>query len=146
VPFLLAINICMSPLITCMTLIDITETQVIKGSDHYRDQQRNWETVLQLLGLKTQPLIIKSPVCFIKENLEHFEFGEFYQGSHSVWAFQFRGERDDFYAVDQLEQDFEQTPIILGLEETARFMLPIFHSYGTLKNIYFIQKESLNIN
>jgi hypothetical protein len=48
--------------------------------------------------------------------------------------------------VDQLEQDFEQTPIVLGLEETARFMLPIFHSYGTLKNIYFIQKESLNIN
>ena len=145
-PFLLAINICMSPLITCMTLIDITATEVIKGSSSHRDQQRNWETVLQLLGLKTQPLIIKSPVCFINENLEHFEFGEFYQGSHSVWAFQFRGERDDFYTVDQLEQDFEQTPSILGLEETARFMLPIFHSYGTLKNIYFIQKESLNIN
>ena len=145
-PFLLAINICVSPLITCMTLIDITETGVIKGAGQGRDQQRNWETVLQLLGLKTQPLIIKSPVCFINENLEYFEFGEFYQGSHSVWAFQFRGERDDFYAVDQLEEDFEQTPIVLGLEETARFMLPIFHSYGTLKNIYFIQKESLNIN
>ena len=145
-PFLLAINTCMSPLITCMTLIDITETGVIKGAGQGRDQQRNWETVLQLLGLKTQPLIIKSPVCFINENLEYFEFGEFYQGSHSVWAFQFRGERDDFYAVDQLEEDFEQTPIVLGLEETARFMLPIFHSYGTLKNIYFIQKESLNIN
>jgi len=136
----------MSPLITCMTLIDITETGVIKGAGQGRDQQRNWETVLQLLGLKTQPLIITSPVCFINENLEYFEFGEFYQGSHSVWAFQFRGERDDFYAVDQLEEDFEQTPIVLGLEETARFMLPIFHSYGTLKNIYFIQKESLNIN
>ena len=145
-PFLLAINTCMSPLITCMTLIDITETGVIKGAGQGRDQQRNWETVLQLLGLMTQPLIIKSPVCFINENLEYFEFGEFYQGSHSVWAFQFRGERDDFYAVDQLEEDFEQTPIVLGLEETARFMLPIFHSYGTLKNIYFIQKESLNIN
>ena len=145
-PGLLAINICMSPLITCMTLIDITETGVIKGAGQGRDQQRNWETVLQLLGLKTQPLIIKSPVCFINENLEYFEFGEFYHGSHSVWAFQFRGERDDFYAVDQLEEDFEQTPIVLGLEETARFMLPIFHSYGTLKNIYFIHKESLNIN
>ncbi len=136
----------MSPLITCMTLIDITETGVIKGSGHARDQQRNWETVLQLLGLKTQPLIVQPPVCFINENLEFFEFGDFYSGSHSVWAFQFRGERDDFYFIDQLEQDFEQTPIILGLEETARFMLPIFHSYGTLKNIYFIQKESLNIN
>lgn len=136
----------MSPLITCMTLIDITETGVIKGAGQQRDQQRNWETVLQLLGLKTQPLIVQSPVCFVNENLEYFEFGEFYNGTQHVWAFQFRGERDDFYTIEQLEEDFEQTPIVLGLEETARFMLPIFHSYGTLKNIYFIQKESLNIN
>jgi hypothetical protein len=129
-----------------MTLVDLTETRVTKGSGELRDQQRNWETVLQLLGLKTQPLIVRSPVCFEHENLEFFEFGEFYQGTHSVWAFQFRGERDDFYTIDQLEEDFEQVPVVLGLDETARFMLPIFHSYGTLKNIYFIQKESLNIN
>lgn len=128
-----------------MTLVDLTETGVTKGSGELRDQQRNWETVLQLLGLKTQPLIVQSPVCFEHENLEFFEFGEFYQGTHSVWALQFRGERDDFYTIDQLEEDFEQVPVVLGLNETARFMLPIFHSYGTLKNIYFIQKESLNI-
>jgi hypothetical protein len=129
-----------------MTLVDLTETGVTKGTGELRDQQRNWETVLQLLGLKTQPLIIRAPVCFKNEDLEFFQFGEFYQGTHSVWAFQFRGERDDFYTIDQLEEDFEQVPIVLGLEETAKFMLPIFHSYGTLKNIYFIQKESLNIN
>ena len=128
-----------------MTLIDITETGITKGSGEYRDQQRNWETILQLLGLKTQPLIVQGPVCFENENLDFFEFGEFYQGVHHVWAFQFRGERDDFYTIDQLEEDFEQVPVVTGLAETARFMLPIFHSYGTLKNIYFIQKESLNI-
>ena len=135
----------MSPLITCLTLIDITPTHVTKGNDETRDQQRNWETVLQVLGLKTQPLIIREPVCFAGESLEHFQFGEFYQGLHNVWAFQFRGERDDFYTLDQLEEDFETVPIILGLEETARFMLPIFHTQGTLKNIYFIQNESINI-
>ena len=128
-----------------MTLIDITETGVTKGAGDHRNQQRNWETVLQLLGLKTQPLIVQSPVCFENENLDFFTFGDFYQGTHSVWAFQFRGERDDFYTIDQLEEDFEQVPVVLGLSETAKFMLPIFHSYGTLKNIYFIQKESLNI-
>jgi hypothetical protein len=55
-----------------MTLVDLTETGVTKGSGELRDQQRNWETVLQLLGLKTQPLIVQSPVCFKNENLEFF--------------------------------------------------------------------------
>jgi hypothetical protein len=111
-----------------------------------RDQQRNWETVIQVLGLKTQPLIVKYPVHFANEKLEHFDFGEFYQGVHSVWAFQFRGEREDFYMLEQLEEDFDQVPVTLGLEETARFMLPIFHTYGILKNIYFIQNDSINIS
>ena len=136
----------MSPLITCITLVDITETGVVKGHCKKRNQQRNWETVLQILGLKTQPLIIQSPICFLMENLDSFEFGDFYTRQQNVWAFQFRGERDDFYSISQLEEDFEQVPIILGLDETARFMLPIFHSYSTLKNVYFIQNESLNIN
>jgi hypothetical protein len=136
----------MSPVITCLSLIDITPTGIVKGTSGLRDQQRNWETVLQVLGLKTQPLIVREPVCFQNEDLEYFDFGEFYEGKHTVWAFQFRGERDDFYLLEQLEDDFDQVPITLGLEETARFMLPIFHAHGTLKNIYFIQKESLNIN
>ena len=143
-PFLLAINICMSPLITCITLIDITETKVTKGDSLQRDQQRNWETVLQLLGLKTQALIVRPPVLWPAEDLSFLDFGNFYEGSHNVWAFQFRGERDDFYTLDQLEEDFDAVPIVLGLDETARFMLPIFHTAGTLKNIYFIQSDSLN--
>jgi hypothetical protein len=36
-----------------------------------------------------------------------------------------------------LQADFEQVPVVVGLEETARFMLPIFYPYGTIKNIYF---------
>lgn len=136
----------MSPLITCITLIDITATGITKGQSNARDQQRNWETVLQVLGLKTQPLVIKHPVCWQNEDLAYLDFGEFYEGTHSVWGFQFRGERDDFYTLDQLHEDFDQVPVILGLDETARFMLPIFHTQGTLKNIYFIQQESLNIS
>jgi hypothetical protein len=136
----------MSPLFTCITLIDITPTGITKGSGDARDQQRNWETVLQVLGLKTQPLIVNQPVCWTNEQMESFEFGEFYEGRNNVWAFQFRGERDDFYTVDQLNEDFDQVPIVLGLDETARFLLPIFHTQGTLKNIHFIQSDLLNIN
>jgi hypothetical protein len=78
--------------------------------------------------------------------MESFEFGGFYEGRNNVWAFQFRGERDDFYTIDQLNEDFDQVPIVLGLDETARFLLPIFHTQGTLKNIHFIQNDLLNIN
>lgn len=127
----------MDPVITAFTLIDVTATGTVKGESLARDQQRNWETVQQVLGLKTQPIIINRPTLWPNEELKYFEFGEFYEGSHSVWAFQFRGERDDFYSLDTLEEDFNQAPIILGLTETARFMLPVFFTQGTLKNIYF---------
>jgi hypothetical protein len=62
-----------------------------------------------------------------------------------VWVFKFTSEQNIF-AEDQLYEDFEQVPVILGLEESARFMLPIFHSYGILKNIYFSVVDELNIN
>jgi hypothetical protein len=38
-----------------------------------------------------------------------------------------------------LLEDLEQVPIITGLTETARFMLPIFYPYGSIKNIYIKQ-------
>lgn len=143
-PFLLAINIFMKTFI-CATLIDITPTGVTKGDSPERDQQRNWETVLQVLGLKTQPIILGGP-----EIVNNFEgankiFGEFYQTMQKVWVFKFTSEQN-IYTEDQLYEDFEQVPVIAGLEESARFMLPIFHSYGILKNIYFSTVDELNIN
>lgn len=129
----------MEPVITAFTIVDVTATGVVRGESLARDQNRNWETVLQVLGLKTQPIIINRPSMWANEELKYFEFGGFYEGPHSIWAFQFRGERDDFYNLDMLEEDFDQVPVILGLEETARFMLPVFFTQGHLKNIYFKQ-------
>ncbi len=129
----------MEPVITAFTLIDITATGIIKGESRTRDQQRNWETVLQVLGLKTQPIIINYPGKWLDENLKDFEFGDFYEGYQTIWAWQFRGEREEFYNLEILQQDFDQVPVILGLEETARFMLPVFFTHGHLKNIYFKQ-------
>jgi hypothetical protein len=62
-----------------------------------------------------------------------------------VWVFKFTSEQNIF-TEDQLYEDFEQVPVISGLEESARFMLPIFHSYGILKNIYFSAVDELNIS
>ena len=129
----------------CATLIDITDTGVTRGNGMERDQQRNWESVLQVLGLKTQPIISEGPGKLDSITDSAGLFGDFYQGAHTVWYFKFSSEQD-IYTLEGLQEDFEQVPVILGLEETARFMLPIFHSYGTLKNIHFMSASELNIS
>ena len=151
-PFLLPINICMKDSFVLITLIDITETKIIRGESKERDQQRNWESVLQVLGLLTQPIILEGPITISNINLIENSaidnwFGDFYRsfdGPHSLWAVKFTSEKEDIYSLDQLYKDFDQVPIILGLEETAKFMLPIFHSYGALKNIHFSPANELN--
>jgi len=133
---------------TGYSLVDITATGVIRVSNPEsieRDQQRNWETVLQCMGLRTQPQGILEPVPIITA-LEQLEFGNFYQGEQKVWVWHWRVEPDAIYDLPNkplggLMQDFEQVPIISGLEETARFILPIFYPYGSIKNIYFKQSR-----
>lgn len=130
---------------TGYTLVDITATKVTRyqqEQERERNQQRNWETVLQTIGLRTQPLLINGPVCTETNLNEGWEFGEYYQGRHQVWAWTFAVEHTDVFLLDTnpmgaLIQDFEQIPIIQGLDETARFMLPIFYPHGAIKNIYF---------
>jgi hypothetical protein len=134
----------------CVTLVDITNTGIKHGDNKCRDQQRNWETVLQVLSLKTQPHLQDGPIKIEQVDLTitgmKKYFGDFYEGTHSVWGFRFYSDNDEVYSLDSLYEDFEQVPIILGLDETARFMLPIFHSYGTLKNIHFFTAKELNIS
>jgi len=130
---------------TGYTLVDITATGVTRhrtDQEFERNQQRNWETVLQALGLKTQPMMIKGPI-YTDSNLDiGWEFGEFYQGQHRIWIWTFGIEHEDVYGTYDdptagLLKDFEQVPVITGLNETARFMLPIFYPHGAIKNIYF---------
>jgi hypothetical protein len=126
---------------TLLTLVDITNTKVTHGSGLERDQQRNWETILQTIGLCAQPMNIQGPMI-LEGPLDSLEFGDLYQGSHRVWVMNFSVEHDDVWAsesdpVDGLKRDFEQVPVITGLTETAKFMLPIFYPHGSIKNIYF---------
>jgi hypothetical protein len=129
---------------TGFTLVDITATGVTRGhnDDLYRNQQRNWETVLQSIGLISQPFEIMYPQQLTMVDVENFKFGAFYQGQHRVWAWTFAVEHAGVFAIDNdpvagLEQCFDQVPVICGLEETARFILPIFYPHGAIKNLYF---------
>lgn len=144
-PFLLAISNSMNSttFFTGYTLVDITPTGVIKDRNQQefkRNQQRNWETVLQCIGLRAQPMhmVTKSEM----DNLDHYEFGEMYTGQHRVWSFAFTVEHEGVFLKDHdplyyLDESFDQVPVICGLEETARFILPIFYTAGAIKNIYF---------
>jgi hypothetical protein len=129
------------------TLVDITATGVIRSQDldnTERNQQRNWETLLQCIGLRTQPQNIQEPMTSTVEDIGMAEFGDFYTGTQKIWTWSWTVEREGVYDLVNaplagLLQDIEQVPIITGLEETARFMLPIFYPYGTIKNIYIKQ-------
>jgi hypothetical protein len=127
------------------SLVDITATGVIRGIDNEleRNQQRNWETVIQCMGLRTQPQNIQDPVV-LEWTLDNLDFGDFYTGTHKVWTWCWSVEGLNVYdlpgkTLGGIQQDFEQVPVITGLSETAKFMLPIFYPYGSIKNIYFTQ-------
>lgn len=124
------------------SLVDITKTGVTRGNGSLeRDQQRNYETVLQAVGLVAQPIELEPPVV-THAHMEWLEFGEFFEGEHAVWVWQFAVEHSGVFEVGanpvgRLAEAFDQVPVICGLNETARFMLPIFYPYGTIKNVYF---------
>ena len=138
---------------TGVTLVDITATGVIRhttADEIPRNQQRNWETVLQCIGIKAQPQSIEGPYCKTVVIDETTVFPEMYHGEQRCWIFSFGVDHEDvFQAKDDpvagLDQAFTKVPVICGLEETARFMLPIFYPYGAIKNICFM-KGRINLN
>lgn len=144
--FFMTINICMyhENHITGFTLVDITKTGVTHNKpevEYQRNQQRNWETVLQCLGLRTQPMEIAGPIC-TDMYIDEGTFGEMYYGPQKVWCFTFSIEQQGIWKegdnpLSLLHKDFNEVPIIQGLDETARFMLPIFYTNGAIKNIFF---------
>lgn len=138
---------------TGVTLVDITATGVIRSTSEnelQRNQQRNWETVLQCIGIKAQPQLIEGPYRKTLLINETTVFPEIYFGQQEVWFFSFGVEYEDVFLLNDdpvgvLDETFSQVPIICGLEETARFILPIFYPYGAIKNICFM-KGRMNLN
>ena len=127
------------------TLIDITKTDVTKFTpelERMRNKQRNWETVVQILGLRTQIMSINQLKTETKDLSQHV-FGSDYRDKQRVWTFEFEVEFENLYLNDQdsyavLKKDFAQTPVLLGLDETAKPIMPLFYTDGPSKNIYFI--------
>lgn len=89
-----------------------------------RNQQRNWETFLQLISLRTQPFEIVEP---------KFKDGLWF------WSYQVEFEKLYFHNGDELarlKEDFDQIPMLTGLNEQGE-LTGILHSNGLNQNIWF---------
>jgi hypothetical protein len=133
--------------ISCRTLFDCSRTGV---TGHYRsseipfvdavgqpvnnqsdwnrsrNQQRNLETLLQIIGLRTQPQNISNPVC-----------------QNNTWEFEFECESEGVYEIHGnadplagLKTDCEGVPMMLNLQEHPS-LAPTITTTGTDQNIWF---------
>jgi len=136
--------------IRCCTLFDITETgttghfrptQVpyndragstisnITDWNRSRNKQRNFETITQVLQLRTQIFDVNTPV------------------KNSKWEFEFDVESNGIYQSGQdmfgiLKQDCEDVPMIIGLDDEYT-LTPALVTSGSQQNIWF---ELISVN
>ena len=128
--------------IQCQTLFDITATETtghvkpsrmpftdhagtrianIESWDRSRYQQRNWETVTQLISLRTQINMLSMPIKI-----------------NDLWQFKFEVDNENLFSTDAdplaiLKEDCTGVPMLTGLNESVDnsvFLLPT-------KNIWF---------
>jgi len=124
------------------TLVDITNTNVTSGGGLERNQQRNWETFLQVLSLRTQLHNISGPELLANVHPTKFGLGFNHRNAHNVWVMEFVLEFDGVFGTPEdpfciLAEDFEKVPIITGLTETIKIDPPVFMTDTWDKNIVF---------
>lgn len=125
------------PCFRLQTLVDITETQEYRPSNgqvKYR-QQQNYQTVINIIGLRANVI----PRSNTLETSSTKTFGSFYKDKQKIWTFDFDIELEKAVSIDMLLHDFDNIPIITGLEETAKIKNDLILTNGEFKNIIFKQ-------
>jgi len=89
--------------------------------DKSRNQQRNYETLIQLLSLRTQLTFVGQPTH-----------------SDGTWSFEIESDRDDVFSDDfeSLMLDCEAVHMITGLNETHKIS-PVLILNGPDTNLWF---------
>lgn len=156
--------------ITIYTLFDITRTGVLKNytqnipafvddADQLvrnreewirsRNQQRNFETLMQIVSLRAQPIMLENPSKISINSVETYGLGSEYTGPHSVWIVSFAVEHASVYsttgnALGQLIAECHQIPMITGLKETFKPQTSFMSTQGINKNIVFKINQRIN--
>ncbi len=94
-----------------------TETELFRA----RNQQRNFDTLQQLISLRTQVDITAKPEVVDNQDIPEFKWAG---KAAKIWKFTFEVEAQSQWAADGdelwlLKNDSHKTPMLLGLEETT---------------------------
>jgi len=95
-----------------------------------RNQQRNFETILQLIGLYTQPLELSTPTVDTQTQLWSFDFEVEFEG---IFA-------NDVDSLGLLKQQARNVPMITGLGEERSLPRQLIPDV----NIFFSQLNNAN--
>jgi len=143
----------MSYTISCYTLFDITQTNVLNrhrpdmGKEwHYkRNTQANFDTIQQAISLRSQPEIVRIPERMDIKFDEFTEFGFLFEQqdneTYPCWSFDFDVQHpsvffDGVNELGGLYRDCDRVPMIKCHTEWDQ--LPAFlDTSDELRNIYF---------
>jgi hypothetical protein len=145
----------MSHRISCYTLFDITQTGVLNRSKPNEDDIENWvkkrntqcnfDTLLQVISLRSQPELIKTPIKLELTEDTFKKFGFLYEHVEdkllNCWKFEFEVHHSSVFEngiipLGALYKDCEGVPMIL--DRTQIDKMPAFLDItDELKNIYF---------
>jgi len=141
-----------------ISFVDITCTSVTKGQSLARNQQRNWETVLQIFGLLAQPIILQKPeehFCNAEDNFigselfkgmgkQHQFVVELLKPDTRFWIFAIGSELTDVLQCDKLRDLFDLVPVIPDLNETIKLKPSVFQTLDSeLINIQFFPAPTI---
>lgn len=140
--------------IRCITLFDITKTDVnsrrsTNGIDDTiaynkrRNQQINFETILQIINMRSQPEDITTPVKIIDSFKNSSIWGKKYKSKENIscWAFMFTITHNSVFndgisELGNLFKDCDGVPMITKLEEWANLETKL-NTSAEYKNIHF---------
>lgn len=128
-----------------LTLVDITNTGVIRGSGKQRNQQRNYETLQQTVSILAQPWTISEPKA-LDYTPTGLKFGDEYTftremfGDPRIWRWEFGVENLDVFGERccLLKEYLHNVPIVTGLDETMPINTPVFSTSGSNKNVVIL--------
>ena len=120
---------------TAFTLVDVThsnETRSKKNNTFQYYQQQNQNTLIQTIGLRSQPINTVT-TRLLTQDVAEYGFGKQYKGLHTVWRIDFSIEHTDVFKFKDndmyhLINDCDGVAIITKLEETTEIKTKCFET------------------
>lgn len=133
------------------TTVDITPTGVVNTTqqrsvdyEHRRNQQRNYDTLCQVISLRSNfydVVVTKRKNVLYLTDIVYFD-NPTLPDEFTVWQLDFNCDHQLVFGENcsALLADLHMVPVVPGLDETVPQFPPYFISYGDLKNVIALSK------